>query len=37
MRFFRGYRYLIESRHFDESGAMSEPMVWKRLLEETGG
>ena len=33
----QGYRYLIESRHLDESGAMSEPMVWRQLLEETGG
>jgi DNA excision repair protein ERCC-3 len=33
----QGYRYLIESRHLDDSGAMSEPKVWKRLLEETGG
>ncbi|HPS68612.1 MAG TPA: DEAD/DEAH box helicase [Holophaga sp.] len=33
----QGYRYLIESRHLDESGAMSEPLVWRQLLEETGG
>ncbi|WP_243287036.1 DNA repair helicase XPB [Geothrix terrae] len=33
----QGYRYLIESRHFDETGRLSEPAVWKRLLEETAG
>jgi DNA excision repair protein ERCC-3 len=33
----QGYRYLIESRHFDESGRLSEPLVWRRLLEETAG
>jgi DNA excision repair protein ERCC-3 len=33
----QGYRYLIESRHFDDAGTMSEPLVWRRLLEETGG
>jgi len=33
----QGYRYLIESRHLDESGALSVPVVWPRLLEETGG
>jgi DNA excision repair protein ERCC-3 len=33
----QGYRYLIESRHFDDTGAMSEPAVWRQLLEETGG
>jgi DNA excision repair protein ERCC-3 len=31
----QGYRYLIESRHLDESGRLSEPMVWRQLLEET--
>jgi DNA excision repair protein ERCC-3 len=31
----QGYRYLIESRHFDETGRLSDPIVWKRLLEET--
>nr|WP_320133057.1 DNA repair helicase XPB [uncultured Holophaga sp.] len=33
----QGYRYLIESRHFEESGHLSEPLVWRQLLEETGG
>ena len=33
----QGYRYLIESRHFDESGRLSEPNVWKQLLEDTRG
>lgn len=33
----QGYRYLIESRHLDEAGQMSEPHVWRRLLEDTGG
>jgi DNA excision repair protein ERCC-3 len=33
----QGYRYLIESRHFDEAGRLSEPAVWKRLREETAG
>jgi len=33
----QGYRYLIESRHFDEAGRMSEPVVWRQLLEDTGG
>ena len=33
----QGYRYLIESRHLEESGALSAPMVWRGLLEETGG
>ena len=32
----QGYRYLIESRHFQENGALSEPAVWRQLLEETG-
>ena len=31
----QGYRYLIESRHLEESGRLSEPMVWRQLLEET--
>ena len=31
----QGYRYLIESRRFTESGHLSEPTVWKTLLEET--
>ena len=33
----QGYRYLIESRYFQESGMLSEPVVWPQLLEETGG
>lgn len=33
----QGYRYLIESRFLDEAGGLSEPAVWKELLEETGG
>jgi DNA excision repair protein ERCC-3 len=32
----QGYRYLIESRHFEEHGPLSEPVVWRQLLEETG-
>ena len=31
----QGYRYLIESRHLDANG-LSEPVVWKQLLDETG-
>jgi DNA excision repair protein ERCC-3 len=31
----QGYRYLIESRRFDEHGHLSEPAVWKQLLVET--
>jgi DNA excision repair protein ERCC-3 len=31
----QGYRYLIESRRFEPDGALSEPKVWKQLLEET--
>jgi DNA excision repair protein ERCC-3 len=31
----QGYSYRIESRYLDESGALSEPTVWRRLLEET--
>jgi DNA excision repair protein ERCC-3 len=33
----QGYRYLIESRHFTESGALSEPTVWKQLQADTEG
>jgi DNA excision repair protein ERCC-3 len=33
----QGYRYLIESRRFDEHGHLSEPAVWRRLREETAG
>ena len=33
----QGYRYLIESRHFESNGVLSEPKVWKQLLEETAG
>ena len=32
----QGYRYLIESRYLDETGRLSEPVVWQRMLEETG-
>jgi DNA excision repair protein ERCC-3 len=32
----QGYRYLIESRHFEPNGELSEPKVWKQLLAETG-
>jgi DNA excision repair protein ERCC-3 len=32
----QGYRYLIESRRFNETGQLSEPAVWKQLLVETG-
>jgi len=31
----QGYRYLIESRYFDDSGLLSEPQVWPQLLAET--
>ena len=33
----QGYRYLIEGRYFDEHGSLSEPTVWRGLLEETAG
>jgi DNA excision repair protein ERCC-3 len=33
----QGYRYLIESRHFNEAGQLSEPLVWRQLLAETAG
>ena len=33
----QGYRYLIESRHFDEAGRLSEPVVWRQLRTETAG
>ena len=33
----QGYRYLIESRSFDATGRLTEPNVWKKLLEETAG
>ncbi|HTL97827.1 MAG TPA: DNA repair helicase XPB [Holophagaceae bacterium] len=33
----QGYRYLIESRHFQPEGGLSEPAVWKQLMEETRG
>jgi len=33
----QGYRYFIESRHLGEHGALSEPVVWPQLLQETGG
>jgi DNA excision repair protein ERCC-3 len=32
----QGYRYLIESRRFNETGHLSEPAVWKQLLVDTG-
>lgn len=31
----QGYRYLIESRFFTESGALNEPQVWPQLLADT--
>jgi DNA excision repair protein ERCC-3 len=31
----QGYRYLIESRHFEEHGALNEPQVWPQLLQDT--
>ena len=31
----QGYRYLIESRHLEDHGPLSEPSVWPKLLEET--
>jgi len=31
----QGYRYLIESRHLEANGALSEPLVWQQLLLET--
>jgi len=33
----QGYRYLIESRHIEDTGQLSEPLVWRQLREETGG
>jgi DNA excision repair protein ERCC-3 len=33
----QGYRYLIESRHFDDAGRLSEPLVWRQLRAETAG
>jgi len=33
----QGYRYLIESRFFTESGALNEPQVWPQLLADTAG
>jgi DNA excision repair protein ERCC-3 len=32
----QGYRYLVESRKVDDSGHLSEPEVWPRMLEEAG-
>ena len=32
----QGYRYLIESRRFLDDGSLSEPVVWRQMLEETG-
>ena len=31
----KGYRYLIETRRFEATGHLSEPVVWTQLLEET--
>ncbi|WP_005035928.1 DNA repair helicase XPB [Holophaga foetida] len=31
----QGYRYLIESRHIEDSGHLSEPLVWQQLREDT--
>jgi DNA excision repair protein ERCC-3 len=31
----QGYRYLIESRRFDEAGRLGEPLVWKQMLQDT--
>ncbi|MCL1894607.1 MAG: DEAD/DEAH box helicase [Holophagaceae bacterium] len=31
----QGYRYLVESRHIDSNGKLSEPTVWQQLLEDT--
>ena len=33
----QGYRYMIESRTFDHDGHLSEPLVWRQLLEQTAG
>jgi DNA excision repair protein ERCC-3 len=33
----QGYRYYVESRHFDSSGQLSEPTVWWQMLEEARG
>ena len=33
----QGYRYLIESRRFDEQHRLSEPLVWRQLRLETSG
>ncbi|WLT32212.1 DNA repair helicase XPB [Geothrix sp. PMB-07] len=33
----QGYRYMIESRRFDEHGRLNEPSVWKQLLADTAG
>jgi DNA excision repair protein ERCC-3 len=30
----QGYRYLVESRHIDTSGKLSEPVVWHQLMKE---
>jgi len=31
----QGYRYMIESRSFDSTGRLSEPVVWKELMADT--
>ena len=33
----QGYRYMIESRTFDATGHLSEPRVWRELMEQTAG
>jgi DNA excision repair protein ERCC-3 len=33
----QGYRYMIESRSFDSTGRLSEPVVWRELLVDTAG
>jgi DNA excision repair protein ERCC-3 len=33
----QGYSYSVESRHIDDSGQLSEPVVWLQLLKKTGG
>jgi len=31
----QGYSYFIESRYLDEAGRLSEPVVWRQMLEDT--
>ncbi|MDR3673801.1 MAG: DEAD/DEAH box helicase [Holophaga sp.] len=33
----QGYSYFIESRYLDDAGRLSEPVVWRKLLEDTAG